>query len=264
MKAAEYLVREQHGDGSWRTGGAWDQWPAVSTSFGLLFLSKGRTPILISKLSHGVPVQRRDADTDWNNDRNDLRHLVAFSAQELFKKLPLAWQTFDIMRALTPREGDTVTEEDEADATSDLLQSPIVYFNGHLSPMHRFTKLEKKILKRYIDNGGFIFAEACCGSRPSTQVSRAWSRRYGRTMSWSRLPDDHPVWKSHFPVAPGKPSKLMGMSLGCKTVLIYSPQDLSCQWESNNFKDGKGMEAFRLGANIVAYATGHEPPKPRV
>ena len=72
------------------------------------------------------------------------------------------------------------------------------------------------------------------------------------------------MWKSFFPVKPGDPYKLWGMSLGCKTVLIYSPQDLSCQWESNNFKTGKGLKAFQLGANIVAYATGREPPKPRL
>ena len=66
------------------------------------------------------------------------------------------------------------------------------------------------------------------------------------------------------PVKPGDPYQLWGMSLGCKTVLIYSPEDLSCQWESNNFKDGKGLKAFQLGANIVAYATGREPPKPRL
>lgn len=263
-EGCQYLVREQRTDGAWRTVGAWDNWPAVSTSFALLFLSKGRTPVLISKLSHGIPVQRRDLDTDWNNDRNDLRHLVAFSTDALFKRLPLAWQTFDIMRALTPRDGAVVTEEDELDATSDLLQSPIVYFNGHQSPALRFTKQEKKILQRYIDNGGFILAEACCGS---PAFDAGFKELFGELWPDNDLVElgpDHPVWKSHFPVAPGNPYKLWGMALGCKTVLIYSPQDLSCQWESNNFRDGKGLKALQLGANIVAYATGREPPKPRL
>ena len=67
-----------------RIAGAWDNWPVVSTSFALLFLSKGRTPVLISKLVHG-PWPRVEADTDWNNDRNDLRHLVEFASKELFK-----------------------------------------------------------------------------------------------------------------------------------------------------------------------------------
>ncbi|HWY85315.1 MAG TPA: DUF4159 domain-containing protein [Gemmataceae bacterium] len=263
-EGCQYLVREQRGDGSWWIAGAgFDHWPAVSTSFALLFLSKGRTPILISKLAHGVPFQGRDADTDWNNDRNDVRNLVAYSGDALFKRLPLAWQTFDIMHAATPR-GQTVTEEDELDATSDLLQSPIVYFNGHKSPFLRFTKIEKKILQRYIDNGGFILAEACCGSPAFDAGFKELATELWPDNELTELNADHPVWKSHFLVAPGNPYKLWGISLGCKTVLIYSPRDLSCQWESNNLKDGMAFKAFQLGTNIVAYATGREPPKPRL
>ncbi len=151
-EGCQYLVGEQRDDGSWKAQGAWDKWPVVSTSFALLFLSKGRTPVLVSKLVHGA-FPRQEADADWNNDRNDLRHLVDFSSKKLFNNLPLAWQTFDIMRG-----GD-----DEEETISDLLQSPVLYFNGHKSPLHRFTHLEKKILQRYIDNGGFLFVEACCG-----------------------------------------------------------------------------------------------------
>jgi hypothetical protein len=261
-EGCKFLVNEQTRDGSWVGAQPWEMNAAVSTSFALLFLSKGRTPVLISKLAHGPPL-RRDIDTDWNNDRNDLRHLVDYSAKELFNKLPLAWQTFDILRAATPK-GDSVTEEDELEATGDLLQSPIVYFNGHTSPQQRFTAVEKKILRRYIDNGGFILAEACCGSADFDRGFRRLVEELWPDNELTELDGEHPVWKSFFPVKPGDPYKLWGMSLGCKTVLIYSPQDLSCQWESNNTKSGKGLKAFQLGANIVAYATGREPPKPRL
>jgi hypothetical protein len=56
----------------------------------------------------------------------------------------------------------------------------------------------------------------------------------------------------------------MGLNLGCKTVLIYSPQDMSCYWESGKLDDGRGDRAFKLGTNIIAYATGLEPPRPRL
>ena len=262
-EGCQFLVGRQNADGSWSAPGNFDRYPTVSTSFALLFLSKGRTPILISKLAHGIPVQRRDSDTDWNNDRNDLKNLVAFAGEQLFTKLRLGWQAFDIMRAASPR-GDTLTEDDEAEATAELLQSPIIYFNGHKSPEQRFTAVEKRILQRAIDNGGFIFAEACCGSPQfdlgfKKLVAELWPEN-----DLTELDGNHPVWKSFFPIAPGNPYKLYGLNLGCKTVLIYSPQDLSCQWESNNYKTGKGLAAFRLGTNIIAYATGREPPKPRL
>jgi len=60
-----FLVREQHeDDGSWHIQGAWDKWPVVSTSFALLFLSKGRTPVLVSKMVHTPNGDRRADDLD--------------------------------------------------------------------------------------------------------------------------------------------------------------------------------------------------------
>lgn len=262
-----YLVENQLTNGSWRAQGNFDQWPVVSTSFALLFLSKGRTPVLISKLVHGElqgPWQRDEGDTDWNNDRNDLRHLVDFTTKTLFEKLPLAWQHFDILKAVAPRKGGAPNEEGEEEATAELLQSPIAYFNGHRSPLQRFTAIEKKILQRYVDNGGFLLAEACCNSPQfdrgfKTLVAELWPDN-----ELTELDGDHPVWRSFYTVPPGKPFKLYGLSSGCKTVLIYSPQDLSCHWEGNNTKDGNSVLAFKLGVNIIAYATGREPPRPRL
>src|SRR5262249_24852877 len=152
-EGCKFLVENQREDGSWRDRG--QDWPVVSTSSALLFLSKGRTPVLVSKLVHGG-FPRRDGDTDWNNDRNDVRHLVEFVVKsEVFKKQPLAWQIFDAMRP-------TVTsEQDLLDLVGELLQSPVVYFNGHKRP--RFTDREKELLKKYVEHGGFILAEACCG-----------------------------------------------------------------------------------------------------
>jgi len=269
-EGCDFLVKQQQEDGSWSMSGAWDQWPAISTSFALLFLSKGRTPVLISKLVHGAWPRHPD-DHDWNNDRNDVRHLTDYASAALFKKLPLAWQSVDLMQAATRRAGaGGITEDDLREATADLLQSPIVYFNGHLSPARRFTSVEKELLKRYIDNGGFILAEACCGSNDfrngfEEMVQEIWPEGDHKLED---LDANHPIWTAHFRVNLGT-FKLKGMQMGCKTVLVYSPQDLSCLWESNKgnddrFADGRAVEAFHLGANIVAYATGMEPPRPRL
>ncbi|MBI3411524.1 MAG: DUF4159 domain-containing protein [Planctomycetes bacterium] len=266
-EGCEYLVEQQKTTGpdagSWYTQGpGFDSWPVVSTSFALLFLSKGRTPVLISKAVHG-PWNRSgriESDTDWNNDRNDLRHLVEFSSKELFKKLPLNWQIFDMARSAN----EAVTEEDLVEPVSELLQSPILYITGHQSPQLRFNQTEKTMLKLYIDNGGFILAEACCGSPAFDGGFKALVAQLWPDNELKDLPGDHPVWKSHFVVGPGNPFQLMGLSLGCKTVLIYSPQDLSCLWESGSQKEGKHLKAFQLGANIVSYATGMEPPQPRL
>jgi hypothetical protein len=261
-EGCEFLVNRQRQDGSWEDRGAYDMWPIVNTSFALLFLSKGRTPILISKLVHTPNGQRGRDDLDWNPDRNDIRNLTDFASRELFHKLPLAWQIFDMTRSA----GSAPSEEDLLKTTSEMLQSPIVYITGHSSPRLRFNAIEKKLLKQYVDNGGFIMAEACCGSPDFDQGFKELCLELWPENPLEYLPGDHAVWNAagNMPVPPGRPHKLMGIQMGCKrTVVVYSPQDLSCLWESNEH-DGRARIAFRLGANIIAYATGLEPPRPRL
>src|SRR5207253_320159 len=87
----EFLVSAQNANGSWRGNGLGDTSSLVSTSFALLFLAKGRTPVLLSKLAYGPPEY-----AGWNNKRNEARKLTEFVSRELFKRQPLAWQVFDV------------------------------------------------------------------------------------------------------------------------------------------------------------------------
>lgn len=242
-------------EGQSRQDGSWSETEAIgtpsriiTTSFALLFLSKGRTPILMSKLYHGP-------GDDWNNDRYDCRNLVDYASKELFHRQPLAWQIFDCRRV-------SVTNNEELRAlTSELLQSPIVYFNGHEAP--RFSDLERSLLKEYVEQGGFILAESCCGAVGFDKGFRQLARELWPDNPLKPLGPEHPLWKAHALIPPGE-FPLEGIEMGCKTVVIYSPRDLSCLWEANSVKEPRGLLAFRLGGNIIAYATGLEPPKPRL
>ena len=78
----------------------------------------------------------------------------------------------------------------------------------------------------------------------------------------TNLEFDHPIWNMPNEIKPGSFS-LKGVQLGCKTVAILSQENLCGYWEINR-RTGVGETAFKLGANIVAYATGLEPPKPRL
>jgi hypothetical protein len=81
-----------------------------------------------------------------------------------------------------------------------------------------------------------------------------------------KLEPEHPIWlaSNKFATSP-RDFPLWGVKQGCKTVLVYSPVPLAGYWEANLYKDkDRGQKSFELAANIVAYATGLERPRPRI
>jgi hypothetical protein len=248
-EGCEFLVDKQQEDGAWfHSLSPFDKYAVVSTSFALLFLSKGRTPILVSKFAH-------DPGEDWNRKHNDLRHVVEYTSKELFRKQPLAWQNYDSRRL------DLTSRDEVAAEVGSLLQSPIVFLSGHEAP--RLTEIQKTLLKRYIDEGGFLFAEACCGDRKFTAGFRQLMGELFKETPLKPLGPAHPIWTAHAPVPPNFVG-LEGIEMGCKTVVVFSPQPLAGNWEVNDRAGERGQLAFRLAGNIVAYATGLEYPKPRL
>jgi hypothetical protein len=253
-----WLVTAQRADGSWRGAfgpRALDHYPIVASSFALLFLSKGRTPILISKLAYG------DKDyLGWNNKRNDLKNVADFASRELFKNRPMAWQTFDV-RTIEAR-----SDASRRKLAAELLQSPIAFFNGHdYAPRGK----EEDILKEYVANGGFILAENCCGKARHPDFDRDFQRLMKSLFpdaKLERLEPEHPVWTASGKfTSSARDFPLWGIKQGCKTVVIYSPVPLAGYWEANLFNDReRGQKTFELAANIIAYATGLEAPRPRM
>ncbi|MHC5538711.1 DUF4159 domain-containing protein [Singulisphaera rosea] len=236
-EGAEALVREQN-----RVTGAWvglsmeKAFPQLTTSFSLLFLAKGRSPVLVNKLRHGPR-------NDWNHDVDDIRNLVNTVSRD--------WKTLLTWQVVNP---DFATVE-------DMLQSPIVYFNGHTAP--EFTPQGKKNLRDYVEQGGFIFAEACC-SRPEFHSGfQALMEEIFPEPEYKLhpLPEDHAVWRAKHQLSPDV-HELWGIEHGCRTVVIYAPSDLSCYWNQAEASPTHPavIKALRVGQNVIDYATGRELP----
>ncbi len=275
-EGCEWLVKVQHRDGYWSRaeGVGIDGIRVVSTSFSLLFLSKGRSPVLISKLAYGDFVEPQKGVIiekggekgviGWNRKHNDARHLTEFVARELFKGMPLGWQVYDPRRVSLPNEQALLEE------VGVLVQSPILYLTGHDAP--KLTGQQKELLKKYIEEGGFVVAEACCGSKDFADGFRKLAAELFPDNELKPLPPEHAIWRAHFAVPPADFKKLEGMNRGCRTVMVFSPEPLAGFWEESKYMPkpaarvalNRGEQAFRLGANVIAYATGMEPPKQRL
>jgi hypothetical protein len=249
-EGCQTIVEKQQEDGAWTGSGHGDNAAVVATSFSLLFLSKGRTPVLISKFAFGP-------DEGWNNKHNDCRYLVEYASKELFHKQPLAWQTYDARKL-------NLTNQDDFNAeVGSLLQSPILYMNGHTLP--KLSEMQKRLLAKYIDEGGFLFAEACCGRAEFTENFHKLMTDIFPDSPLKPLGPAHPIWNAHTLVPPDF-TPLEGIEKGCKTIVIFSPQPISAWWETNDRSPPpkRGLRAFQLAGNVIAYATGLEMPKPRL
>jgi len=224
------LVGTQAAGGSWGGRGRSAQF-VMKTAFATLFLAKGRSPVLVQK------VRWRG---DWDNDPYDIRNLVRFVGAQW--KHALSWQV--------------VTAKDPL---AELLEAPILYFHGHTAPF--FDETEKKRLREYVDQGGFILAEACCGRLAFDRGFRRLAREVFHEPEFKlhRLPDDHPIYSAFYKWT--GPKTLWGIDIHCRTALVYMPQDLSCAWHQDRPQD---LGAFKLGTNICAYATGMEPLKDKL
>ena len=111
----------------------------------------------------------------------------------------------------------------------DLLQAPILFFNGHRVPDS--TAAARTVIREYVEQGGFLFADACCGSKEFDQGFRTLMKEIFPEEEYQLrpLPPEHPIWRARHLLIP-EIHPLWGIEHGCRTVVIYSPTDLSCYW----------------------------------
>jgi len=221
-EGAAYLVAQQRHDGSWAGN-------VPDTVFALLFLSKGNRPVLIQKLEW-----RGLREPSWNRNIHDLENLTAFIDDKFGKRT--TWQTTTLALPL-----------------AELRVSPILFITGHEFPA--LDGAARRKLRAYVETGGTILADACCGSREFADAFRQFARRTFPEYRLKVLEADHPVFKSYYRIE--ELYGLEGIDIGCRTGVFLSPNALSCLWELQTIPTWSAR-AFKLGTNIAAYATGKE------
>ncbi|MFN0051493.1 MAG: DUF4159 domain-containing protein [Planctomycetales bacterium] len=256
-EGAESLVAKQNRlAGSWIGSGHGETEPIIGTGFALMFLSKGLAPVLINKLEHG-PRDRTDQihGEDWNRHHDDIRNLTQFvTGLPKWPKL-LNWQIVD------PRHA----------TVADLQQAPIAFFSGSDPP--RFGPQEIDLFREYIAKGGAIVVVNNCQSAAFEEGFKDLVRQMypSSEAQLKQLGADHPVFRSEYNLLDpqsGTPAvELWGVDVGCRTSIIYAPDDLGCLWDKWTSFDIPGRpqtlltmvdKAMRVGVNVVAYVTGRE------
>jgi hypothetical protein len=141
---------------------------------------------------------------------------------------------------------------------------PYLYLTGHGNVL--FSEAEVAILRRYLQQGGFLHADDNYGMDESIRREIA---RVFPGLALEEVPLDHPVYNAvyRFPAGipkihehDGKPAQGLGIFLEGRLVLFYSHEtDLGDGWEDPEVhRDPPEIReaALRLGVNLVAYVVG--------
>ncbi len=256
-EGTESLLRSQDAlSGFWTGKGPAESNPVVGTSLALLFLSKGRWPVLLGKLQHAP-------GDDWNEHRNDIGNLTRYV--ETRWRRDLTWQVVDFRLA----------------TVDDMVQTPVLYLCGSQDPFPKDEEQRKELAQKirdYLDRGGFLFAEAYCNGERFDRSFREFMRLVFSEPEYKLrlLEAEHPIWYAEEKVEPQFVRPLWGVEFGCRTSVVYAAPErtgeaprppLSCLWDlarpGRGEKYGEKVQAqidaaMSLGINVLAYATNRE------
>jgi len=154
---------------------------------------------------------------------------------------PVAWQTVPF---------DAPLEE--------WLAAPLLYVHGHTFP--KWNDAQRAKVRAFVEHGGTVLAEACCSKEAFREGFEAFARATFPEVPLRRLGRQHAVYHTLSEI---DAETLQGIDFGCRTSVLYSPNDLSCLWEQAELPR-LSEDAFKLGANIVAYAAGRRPLRDRL
>jgi len=156
--------------------------------------------------------------------------------------------------------------------SKELTTYPFIYMTGHGN--FELSKAEAQALRNYLNAGGFLLADACCGRRT---FDLAFRREMEKVVPQrlKALEPTHPIFSTQYKIGgvnftqaalvqkglknPSPPS-LEAITLNGQLAVVYSQYDLGCGWELKPHPYGIGYEskdAVQLGVNTVLFAVSH-------
>jgi len=189
---------------------------------------------------------------DWDPDPSAVHNLLKFA------------QTHTTMQVKFKRANVSLDK-------ADIMDHPILYMTGHRS--FRFSAREVQRLRRYLEAGGLLIADACCGR---LSFNKAFRREIARVLPGTkleRLALDHPIYQSpskiqrvaytplvekDFPNL--QVPRLEGIKREDRLCVIYSEFDLGDGWEQFPHPYSRGYasdDALRIGLNVLVYSMLH-------
>ncbi len=223
---ADYLVRRQKKDGSWGGGHSVHS----DACFGIIFLSRGRAPVIINKLDWAA--DDKAAAGNWNRRPREIANLTRWIGRA--SERDFNWQIMTLDAPL-----------------ADWHDAPILYLSG--SEPLKIDKANQEKMRQYVEEGGMILVHADCGRPAFVSSARKLAHDLFPTYELRELPADHAIYTSRFPRSKwkNKPS-VLGVSNGVRELMVLIPQaDPGKAWQVGAFRGREDI--FQLGADLVFY-----------
>jgi hypothetical protein len=234
---ADYAVKQQDariGSFSGKYG------PIPDSCFAMLFLSRGRAPLMMNKLQY-TPAQKKQSGDDenkevevWNERPRDVANLARWTGPRI--ETFLNWQIVNLsVRA------------------DQLHEAPILCISGNEAL--NFSDDEKDKLRTFVEQGGMILGTADCNSMIFARSFEKLGTDLFKNYEFRQLPPGHLIftgeqypsqkWKLH--------PRVMALSNGVREMMILlNSGDAGRVWQSDS---PVHPEFFELGANIFLYST---------
>lgn len=200
--------------------------PSVSTSYSVLFLLRGRAPVVMNKLQH---------NGNWNNRTRDSANLAGFYSRKLERHVN--WQVVPLTCAYT-----------------EWLDAPVLLITGSKDPQFTDDDIEK--LRQFVLAGGIVFSSADGSREPFTIAMKKYASKIANNRYEMRpLPPDHPLLNVYSKIKTPT-GQYLGLSNGVREWWVHSTGDMPAIWHSRGVTR---QEAFDFPLNLYWYATGKRP-----
>lgn len=151
-----------------------------------------------------------------------------------------------------------------------IFESPFCYISGH--KLVEFSTAERQNFKKYVENGGFVFADDC-----NHDIDGLFAKSFEAEMAkifgedaLQKISNNHPIYSSFFKFEDGPPATsfelngwgddlvhdyLKAIVINGRIGVLYSNKDYGCEWDYDfSNKRFLKVDNTKFGVNLVVYA----------
>jgi len=154
--------------------------------------------------------------------------------------------------------------------SADIFSFPFFYISGH--KLVQFDAQERANFKKYVQNGGFVFADDC-----NHDIDGLFAKSFEAEMTTifgagalKKIPNNHKIYNSFFSFEKGPPTTnfelngwgddlvhdyLKAIEIDNRIAVLYSNKDYGCEWDYDyRNKRFLAEDNTKFGVNIILYA----------